>query len=110
MISKDGRYVYFANRGNDFIFSFAADPKTGALTPIERTSSGGKTPRNFTLDPTERWMLVADQNSNNLAVFSRDTSSGKLANEGKTVACPTPMCILFVGMWGPPIDIKAVPA
>jgi 6-phosphogluconolactonase len=110
VISKDGRNVYFTNRGNDFIFSFASDPKTGALTPIERTSSGGKTPRNFTLDPTERWMLVADQNSNNLAVFSRDTSSGKLANEGKTVACPTPMCILFVGMWGPPIDIKAVPA
>ena len=110
VISKDGRNVYFTNRGNDFIFSFAADPKTGSLTPIERTSSGGKTPRNFTLDPTERWMLVADQNSNNLAVFSRDTSNGKLASEGKTVACPTPMCIVFVGLWGPPIDIKAVPA
>ena len=88
VITKDGRFVYFANRGTDFLYSFTADPKTGALTPIERTSSGGKTPRNFTLDPTERWMLVADQNSNNVAVFSRNASSGKLANEGKTVAVP----------------------
>jgi 6-phosphogluconolactonase len=110
VIAKDGRFVYFANRGTDFLYSFTADPKTGALTPIERTSSGGKTPRNFTLDPAERWMLVADQNSSNLAVFSRNTSTGKLANEGKTIACPTPMCIAFVGLWGPPIDIKAVPA
>jgi 6-phosphogluconolactonase len=110
VISKDGRFAYFANRGTDFLYSFAADPKTGALTPIERTSSGGKTPRNFTLDPTERWMLVADQNSNNLAVFPRNGTSGKLAGEGKAVACPTPMCIVFVGLWGAPIDIKAVPA
>jgi 6-phosphogluconolactonase (cycloisomerase 2 family) len=40
-------------------------------------------------------MLVADQNSSNLAVFTRDPATGKLANEGQKVDCPTPMCILF---------------
>ena len=96
VITKDGRFVYFANRGTDFLYSFRANPATGALSPIQRTSTGGKTPRNFTLDPTEHWMLVADQNSSNLAVFPRNVATGKLANEGKTVDCPTPMCILFV--------------
>jgi 6-phosphogluconolactonase len=62
---------------------------------MERTGTGGKTPRNFTLDPTEHWMLVADQNSSNLAVFARDPATGKLAKEGKRVDCPTPMCIVF---------------
>ncbi len=95
VIAKDGRFVYFANRGTDFLYSFKADPATGALSPMERTGTGGKTPRNFTLDPTEHWMLVADQNSNNLSVFARDLATGKLANEGNTVACPTPMCILI---------------
>lgn len=95
VIAKDGRFAYFANRGTDFLYSFKADRATGALSPMERTGTGGKTPRNFTLDPSERWMLVADQNSSNLAVFARDPATGKLANEGKTVACPTPMCILF---------------
>ena len=96
VITADGRYVYFANRGTDFLSSFKCDPATGALTPMERTSNGGKTPRNFTLDPTEHWMLVADQNSGNLAVFPRNLSTGKLANDGKKVDCPTPMCIVFL--------------
>jgi 6-phosphogluconolactonase len=95
VIAKDGRYVYFANRGADFLYNFKADPQTGALTPMERTANGGKTPRNFTLDPAERWMLVANQNSSNLAVFARSASTGRLANEGKKVDCPTPMCIVF---------------
>ncbi|HEY2468592.1 MAG TPA: lactonase family protein [Terracidiphilus sp.] len=96
VITKDGRYVYFANRGTDFLYSFKCEPATGALTPMERSSTGGKTPRNFTLDPEEHWMLVADQNSSNLAIFSRDLATGKLAHEGKKVDCPTPMCILFL--------------
>jgi 6-phosphogluconolactonase len=95
VITKDGRNVYFANRGDDFLYGFTADEKTGALTPIGRSSCGGKTPRNFTLDPTERWMLVANQDSDQLSVFARNPQTGALANEGKSYACPAPMCILF---------------
>ncbi len=95
VITKDGRHVYFANRGDDFIFAFTADPESGALSPIGRTASGGKTPRNFVLDPTERWMVVANQNSDQLSVFSRDPQTGELSSEGKSYPCPAPMCILF---------------
>ena len=72
VITRDGRFVYFANRDNDFFYSFKADFKTGALTPIGRSNCGGKTTRNFTLDPTERWMLVANQDSNLISVFARN--------------------------------------
>lgn len=95
VIARDGRFVYFANRDDDFLYSFRADAKTGALTPIARSSCGGKTPRNFVLDPTERWMLVANQDSNQLSVFARDPETGKLADEGKSVAAEAPMRILF---------------
>jgi 6-phosphogluconolactonase len=95
VITKDGRHVYFANRGDDFIFGFTASPESGALSPIGRTASGGKTPRNFVLDPTERWMVVANQNSDQLSVFSRDSQTGELSSEGKSYPCPAPMCILF---------------
>jgi 6-phosphogluconolactonase len=95
VISKDGRFVYFANRGDDFLYAFKADSETGALTPIARSNCGGKTPRNFTLDPTEKWMLVANQDSDLLSVFARDPQTGALADEGKSYACPAPMCILF---------------
>ncbi len=96
VITHDGRFVYFANRDNNFLYSFKADPKTGALTPMKRSNCGGKTPRNFTLDPTERWMLVANQDSNLLSVFARNPETGELANEGKSFDAATPMCILFV--------------
>jgi 6-phosphogluconolactonase len=95
MISKDGRFVYFANRGNDFIYSFSADPKSGSLTPMSRSNCGGKSPRNFVLDPTERWMLVANQLSNQLCVFSRNPATGMLATECKSYPIAKPMCILF---------------
>lgn len=108
VITKDGRFVYFANRGHDekpapkggfdpnFLYSFKADAKTGALTPIGRSSCGGTTPRNFTLDPTERWMLVANQDSNQISMFARNPETGALADSGKSVAVKAPMCILFV--------------
>jgi 6-phosphogluconolactonase len=96
VISKDGKTVYFANRINDFIYGFHADPVTGALTPIGRFSCGGKIPRNFVLDPTERWMLVANQESNYISVFARDPKTGELAKEGKNYPAAAPMCILFV--------------
>ncbi|HEU5351442.1 MAG TPA: lactonase family protein [Terracidiphilus sp.] len=95
VITRDGRFVYFANRDDNFLYSFKADAKTGMLTPMVRSSCGGKTPRNFTLDPTERWMLVANQDSSLLSVFARDPETGLLANEGKSVDAATPMCILF---------------
>ena len=95
VITKDGRFVYFANRGDDYLFACKADLKSGALTPIGRSSCGGKTPRNFALDPTEHWMLVANQNSNLISVFARNPETGALANEGKSFAAKTPMCILF---------------
>ena len=96
VITKDGRFVYFANRDNDFLYSFGADVKTGALTAIKRSNCGGKTPRNFVLDPTERWMLVANQDSNLISVFARNPETGVLSEQGKSFAAATPMCILFL--------------
>ncbi len=96
VLTRDGHFAYFANRGDDFLMSFRIDPATGKLTAMKRTSCGGKIPRNFALDPTERWMLVANQQSSNISVFARDPKTGELANEGKAFAAATPMCIVFV--------------
>ena len=97
VITRDGRFVYFANRGDNFLYAFKADFATGRLTPMKRSNCGGKTPRNFTLDPTERWMLVANQDSNLISVFARDPETGLLADAVKSsVDVEAPMRILFV--------------
>jgi 6-phosphogluconolactonase len=96
VISRDGQFVYFANRGDNFLYAFKADFATGKLMPMKRSNCGGKTPRNFTLDPTEHWMLVANQDSNLISVFARDPLTGVLADEVKSsVEAEAPMRILF---------------
>jgi len=95
VISRDGKSVYFANRGDNSIYFFHADEKSGSLTREGRFDCGGKIPRNFVLDPTERWMLVANQSSNQISVFARSTETGVLAKEGKSFPAAEPMCILF---------------
>ncbi len=96
VITRDGRFVYFANRDDNFLYAFSADAKTGKLTAMKRSNCGGKTPRNFTLDPTERWMLVANQDSNLVNVFARDAVTGELSDEVKSsVDVEAPMRILL---------------
>lgn len=95
VITRDGRFVYFTNREHSFIYAFKADFASGGLTPIDRFDAGGRLPRNFVLDPTERWMLVANQAESHINIYARDPETGRLAEKGKRVAAATPMCILF---------------
>ncbi len=95
VISRDGRNVYFANRDDNFLYSLRAAPLTGCRTPRVRSICGAKTRRNFVLVPTENWMLVANQDSNEISVFQRNPQTGALAEEGRSFAAAAPMRILF---------------
>jgi len=46
--------------------------RTAKLTLMEHTTSGGIRERDCTLDPTDGWLLVANPDSNNIAVMKRD--------------------------------------
>lgn len=76
--SSDGRFVYASNRGANSMQVYAVDEQTGRLTEVQRISATGKTPWDFSLDPTGRWLLVANNASNSINVFSVDPASGKL--------------------------------
>ena len=77
-LAPDGRFLYVSNRGQDSItvFSVQAD---GTLQLVQAVGCGGRTPRNFALDPTGGWVLVGNQDSDSIAVFKRDVQSGRLA-------------------------------
>ncbi len=94
-ITSNGDFAYFANRDFDFMASFRCNPSTGKLTFLERSSCGGKIPRHIALDPSEKWLLVANQDTNGIAVFARNPTTGLLAEEGKIVELENPMCLLF---------------
>lgn len=81
--SADGRFLYVSNRGTaNQMLVFAIDPATGHLKELQRRSVEGDHPREFSLDPSGRFLLIANQKSNQIVVLERDAKSGLL---GKTV-------------------------
>jgi 6-phosphogluconolactonase len=95
-IHPNGRFLYCSNRGNDSIAAFSIDPGTGLLAPIGFVSSGGRTPRFFTLDPSGRWMLCGNQESDNVTVFRVDPTTGRLLQVGDPIPARIPVCLGFV--------------
>lgn len=81
--SKDGKFLYVSNRGTaNQMLVFAIDPASGHLKELQRRSVEGDHPREFSLDPSGKFLLIANQKSNQIVVVERDTKSGLL---GKTV-------------------------
>jgi 6-phosphogluconolactonase len=93
-LSKDERFLYGSNRGENSIAVFKRNKKKGTLEKIQNISVHGDWPRNFTLDPTGKFILVANKKSNNISVFSINKPTGKLTFL-KDYAVPTPVCLLF---------------
>lgn len=96
VFDAEGHFAYAAVRGYDRIVAFRIDAATGKLTQIGVTSCGGKVPRHITLDPTERWLLAANQISDNISVIRRDAQTGELAETGSSFPLVKPQCLVFV--------------
>jgi len=96
-ISPDGKFLYTSNRGdaND-ISIFSINASNGKLTYLGSEPVLGKTPRNFCIDPSGNFLLVANQNSDEIVVFKRDKNTGKLTDSGKRIAVPNPVCLKWV--------------
>jgi 6-phosphogluconolactonase len=95
-VHPSGKFVYSSTRGANLIDGFAIDAAKGTLTPIERTPSGGKTPRNFAIDPTGAFLLAANQDSDNVVVFRIDAKTGKLTPTGDILEAGSPVNVTFV--------------
>lgn len=93
-IHPNGKFVYASNRGHESLAVFAINPD-GTLKLVEITPCGGKHPRNFELSPDGRWLVCANQNSNNLVSFKVDPATGRLAPTGSVVTVPQGVCVLF---------------
>lgn len=68
-------------------------PDNVSLAWIECQPSGGKTPRNFALDRTGRYLLAENQDSDNITVFAIG-EDGRLTKQ-ESYAFGSPVCIRF---------------
>lgn len=96
-LSPDGRFLYATNRGDaNEIVRYAVNPSDGHLKLLGRTSTLGKTPREFAIDPTGRWLIVGNQDSDSVYFFRRNPDTGELASDPKHLEIGSPVDFKFV--------------
>lgn len=128
--TADGGYLYavaetadFAGRPGGGVAAYARDPTAGAVMLLNAVSSGGAAPAHLELDPSERFVIVANYDSGSVSVFARE-ASGRLGamtchvqHQGSSVhpvrqASPHPHQICFDPVTGdlfvPDLGIDAV--
>ncbi|GGG83226.1 3-carboxymuconate cyclase [Parapedobacter pyrenivorans] len=95
-LSPDGKFLYASNRGDaNTLAIYGVDTATGKLTKIGNQSVLGSGPRNFTMSPDGRYLLVANQNTDEVVVFARSANSGLLTDTGHRIAVGSPVCLVF---------------
>jgi 6-phosphogluconolactonase len=88
--------LYVSNRGDNSLTVFRV-VEGGELERLGFVSCGGKWPRNFTLDASGKWLLCANQYSDNIAVFQVDPDGMPQAT-GDSISVSSPVCLEFVDL------------
>lgn len=94
-ISPDGLFLYASNRweNENTISIFAIDSVSGILKLVGHQHTYGDNPRNFCIDPTGNFLLVANQMTNTIIVFKRDKTTGLLTKLENEITVPSPSCL-----------------
>jgi len=94
-LSPSGKFLCASNRNEyNSITTFAVDA-LGLLTRVAVRPSGGRGPRDFVVDPSGRYLLVANQLSDSVNVLALD-SSGGASDTGVSVSVPRVTSLLFL--------------
>ena len=94
-ISPDGKFLYATNRGEANNISIFKILKNGKLLSKGQMSTLGKGPRNFAIDPSGKFLLVAHQYTNDVVIFKRNKTTGALTDTGKRINLCSPVCLVF---------------
>jgi len=98
VMHPSGKFLYTSNRGDDSIAVFAVDKASGKLKFVDRTATGGKTPRNFAVDPSGAHLIAANEETGNVVEFAIDGKTGKLTSKGEVAKVSEAVCVVFVAM------------
>ena len=95
--SPDGKYLYTSNRGHQdgyHCISVFQILDSGKLKPQGHVTEGINQPRNFCFSPNGRFLLVANQNGDNIIVF-KVNQGGTLEPTGHSIQVSMPVCLKF---------------
>ena len=95
-ISADGRFVYTSMRSDNTIRLFEFDPIQESLSFIASYPTQGRTPRDFTIDATGKWLLVAHQDSDTISIFNVNSYNGTLSFHKTVNNIESPVCLAWL--------------
>lgn len=94
-VSPDGLFLYASNRGENenTISIFSIDKINGKLKLIGHQLTFGDHPRMFVIDPSGKFLIVANLVTNNIVVFKRNLKTGLLTKTKYKISVPRPSCL-----------------
>ena len=95
-VSADGKFLYTSMRSDNTIRLFAFDPINESLNYIASYPTGGLTPRDFTIDASGKWLLVAHQDSDTLSIFNVNSYNGTLSFHKTVNNIDSPVCLAWL--------------
>lgn len=97
-ISPDGNFLYVSDRDRqNYLVIFTINNSNGELRYLKREPTLGESPRNFIIGPSGKFVLVANQASNNIIAFKRDAATGTLSRPGnQQFNIPAPSCLQLI--------------
>src|SRR5579862_2795360 len=92
-VSANGKFIYTSERISGCVTVLRFDPDSETLEIVDRQSTLGKTPRDVHLDPSGRWLLAANQDSDSIAVFGIDEITGNIKAVHLAEGIKSPACL-----------------
>jgi len=87
LANRAGTRLYALHADEGYATSYTIDPATGKIAPLNRAATGGRNGVSARLDPTERFLIVANYSSGSVAVLPV-AADGSLADAVQLVALP----------------------
>lgn len=92
-LSPDSKFLYASNRGKENTIAIFSIEKDGTLKTVGYQSTLGEHPRMFGIDPTGKFVIVANQVSGDVVVFKRNAKTGLLKKVGNSIKIHEPSCV-----------------
>jgi 6-phosphogluconolactonase len=100
-IDSRGQLLFASNRGEDSIAVMRIDASSGRLQLLRTVhcrpnSAKPVTPRFFTTDPTDQWLLVLGEDSDEILSYALHSDTRQPAQQASHFeACRSPVCLVF---------------
>jgi 6-phosphogluconolactonase len=96
-VNAAGTMVYASNGAANSMALLVVDPVRFTLSVLEFTPLIGQRPSSFAFDAAGAYMIVANQESNNITVYTVHPHSGQLRPVGRpTPPIQSPACVVIV--------------